>query len=32
MFRECALTTFDLVGAQTLTSGIVVLSYAKPSR
>jgi len=31
MFRECALTTFDLVGARTLTSGIVVLSYAKPS-
>jgi dihydrofolate reductase len=30
MFRECALTTFDLIGAQTLTSGIVVLSYAKP--
>jgi dihydrofolate reductase len=31
IFRECALTTFDLVGAQTLTSGIIVLTYTKPS-
>ncbi|WP_232667338.1 dihydrofolate reductase family protein [Pseudonocardia sp. TRM90224] len=27
MFRETTLSTFDLVGAQPLTSGIVVLSY-----
>lgn len=27
MFRECPLTTFDLVNAQSLTSGIIVLSY-----
>jgi dihydrofolate reductase len=27
LFRECPPTTFDLVGAQPLSSGIVVLSY-----
>lgn len=31
MFRESPLTTFDLAGAQTLNTGIVVLSYAKSS-
>jgi dihydrofolate reductase len=31
MFRECAPHTFDIVGVQTLVSGIVVLYYAKTS-
>jgi dihydrofolate reductase len=31
MFRECELTQFDLVSAQPLNTGIVVLSYAKPA-
>lgn len=29
MYRECALSMFDLIGTQTLASGIVVLSYAR---
>ena len=27
LYRDCDLTEFELVGAQPLTSGIVVLSY-----